>query len=89
MIIFYDNKTGEIKGNIEGRIHPESHLSMWVDSQETTSRIICNWKKIEGSEDYEPDCSEDQKKIFIELDKDTSRVYDYKVDLKTKTLVIK
>jgi hypothetical protein len=86
MIIFYNNKTGEVVGNIEGRIHPESHLTMWISPKDTTSRIICNWKQIEGSQDYEPEI---QKEIFTKLDQDPSKIYDYKVDLKTKTLVIK
>src|ERR1035437_1968671 len=37
--------------------------------------------------DFEPDTK--QKDIFIELDKNPSKVYDYKVDPKSKLLVVK
>lgn len=78
MIIFYD-KTGEIIGNIEGRIHGEDHLKMWVG--ENTERIVCQWKQV--GDNYEPSI---QKEIFTELDKGTKKLKDFKVNTETKEL---
>jgi hypothetical protein len=86
MIVFYDNQTGEVVGTIEGRIHPEIHLEMFMGDRDRTSRIVCNWKPVEGTNDFEPEI---QKEVFTKLDKDPSSVYNYKVDLKTQTLVNK
>lgn len=87
MIIFY-NKDGNITGTIEGRIATEAQLGMWIGKKEDTDRIICNWKQIEGSEDFTPDVSEDQKQIFIDLDKNPAEIFKYKIDTKTKMLVL-
>ena len=44
MIIFYNKQTGEIIGTIEGRIHSEEHLKMWIGDRETTERVIVQWE---------------------------------------------
>jgi len=82
MIIFYNKTTGKIVGTIDGRIHREEHLKMWVGNKEETDRIIVNWKKT--GKEFEPDHK--QKDLFIELDKKQSDIYKYRVDLKTKEL---
>lgn len=103
MIIFYNKKTGQIVGTIDGRIHPPEHLNMWVGDKQETDRIIVNWKPIKWynnkgeivdknspdvfTADYEPD--HQQKDIFIEIDKNPIKVYDYYVDIKSKLLVKK
>lgn len=103
MIIFYDKTTGNIIGNIDGRVHDQQHLTMWIGDKNTTDRIVVQWKPVkwynrEGKEvtqespevftaDYEPDCQ--QKELFFELDKNSSTIYQYKVDLRTKLLVKK
>lgn len=103
MIIFYNKQTGNIVGTIDGRIHNEDHLKMWIGEAKETERIICNWKAVkyfnkdgkkvtQGSTetpaaDFEPEHS--QKQLFIDLDKKPSLIYDYRVDLKTKRLVKK
>lgn len=46
MIIFYDKKTGEIRGRIDGRVHTEDHLRMWHGTPEENDRIVVNWKPI-------------------------------------------
>lgn len=84
MIIFYNKTTGKIKGFLEGRIHPKEHLNMWVGDKKEVGRIIVNWKQIEESLDYEPQST--QKELFIKLDKESSKVYEYKVNIKTKKL---
>lgn len=84
MIIFYDKETGKIQGTIEGRVHPESHLKMWIGNQKKTDRIIVQWK-IVSNDVFGPDCS--QKDIFTQLDKKPSEIHNYKVDLQTKELV--
>jgi len=44
MIIFYNKKTGGIEGTIDGRVHSEDHLKMWIGDKKETDRIICDWK---------------------------------------------
>jgi len=86
MIIFY-TKTGQIIGTIEGRIHSKAHLKMWVGDKDTTERLVVNWKRKEGTLEYEPDHK--QKEIFVKLDKNPRAISAYKVDVKTKELVSK
>lgn len=93
MILFYKKKTGEIIGTIEGRMHSKDQMNAYI-SQEgiEIERLICQWKIkkqwIENNNKYtefEPD--NNQKEIFIELDKNPSKVYEYKIDLNTKSLI--
>jgi len=44
MIIFYEKSTGKIVGTIDGRVHGEDHLRMWV-GDENNGRIVLQWKK--------------------------------------------
>lgn len=82
MIIFYEKKTGRIVGTIEGRVHGEEHLNMWIGEKKganKTDRIVCNWVKTgEDEKDYifEP---EKQQKIFFEIDKNPKEVKKYEV----------
>ena len=85
MIVFYEKKTGNIVGTIEGRIHSEDQMGMWIGDRKKTDRIVCNWQLIKGTQDYEP---ENQKQVFTELDKNPGNIFKYKVNLKTKTLVL-
>lgn len=82
MILFYEKETGKIIGNIEGRIHDESHLRMWIGDKDKTERIVCQWKKIDGV--WQPDS--DQKDIFISLDSKETKIKDYVVDVETGKL---
>ena len=97
MITFYKND-GSISGTIDGRIHSEQHLKMWIGKKEETERIIVNWKAVKDikdkkgnliAQDFEPDCSEDQKQIYFDIDKNPSDIFKYKVDVKTKKLILK
>jgi hypothetical protein len=86
MIIFYEKKTGRIIGTISGRIHPKEHIKMWVGDKDKTERLVVNWvPKKDDPQNFEPKHS--QKEIFKKLDKNSSSVYDYKIDLKTKKLI--
>ena len=103
MIIFYKKQTGEIVGTIDGRIHSEEHLNMWIGDKNETDRIIVNWKPVRWynqkgevvdknspdvfTADFEPD--HQQKDLYILLDKNPIKVYDYKVDVSSKLLVKK
>ena len=103
MIIFYDKTTGKIEGTIDGRVHSEDHLKMWVGDKAKTERLIVNWKPVKwydekGKEvdknskevftaDFTPDHS--QKDIFILLDKQPSNIYNYSIDTVTKKLIKK
>jgi len=79
MIIFYD-KTGNIVGTIDGRIHDEAQLKMWIG--EGTERIVCQWEQNESGE-YEPST---QKEVFTQLDSGERKPQDFKVNIETKEL---
>lgn len=87
MIIFYNKTTGNIVGVIEGRIHaPDDKL--WIGSREENEKLVVNWKKEEGV--YMPDLDDnDQKALFIAVDKKPSIIYDFKVEVQSKKLVQK
>lgn len=120
MIIFFLKKTGEIIGTIDGRIHTEAQLKMWIGNRDDTDRLIVEYKKVnERTEVYEEPIFEEfidedgfteshqvgkkkkkrivfdfepehkQKDLFSLLDKQTTKIYEYKVDLKTKDLIRK
>lgn len=84
MIIFFNKQTGDIVGCINGRIHDEQQLKMYVGDPQDTGRIICPWKQKEDSQDYEPDS--EQKDLYTELDKKPETLYDYRVDTETNLL---
>jgi hypothetical protein len=44
MIIFIDKKTNFPVGTIEGRVHGEQHLKMWIGEKNKTYRIIIEYK---------------------------------------------
>lgn len=46
MIIFYDKQTGNVLGTIDGRIHSESQLKMWIGDKETTDRLIVQFEPV-------------------------------------------
>jgi hypothetical protein len=50
MIIFYNKTTGKIIGTIDGRIHPEAHLNMWIGDKKETDRLILDWKPVQKGE---------------------------------------
>lgn len=83
MIIYYNKTTGKIIGSIEGRIHTDQHLNMWVGDKETTDRIVIQW--IPAGDDFVP--QSDQANIARLLDASPMKVREYKVDVKTKKLV--
>lgn len=103
MIIFYNKFTGAIEGTIDGRVHDEQQLKMWVGEQSETERIVIQWKAKrwldpEGNEVdenavdatsivYEPD--HPQAALIAEFERRTTSIYSYKIDLQTKELVQK
>ena len=96
MIIFYEKKTGKIRGTIDGRIHPKEHLNMWVGDKEKIDRIVVNWKVVKHhkdkkgniiASDFEP--NHPQKRLFMTLDKAPINIYKYKINLKTKKFIKK
>lgn len=40
MIIFYNKKTGDIFGTIDGRVHPESQLNMYAKREQETEEEV-------------------------------------------------
>jgi hypothetical protein len=51
MIIFYDKKTGNIVGTIDGRIHSDTQKKMWIGNQKEVSRKIIEFKPINEREE--------------------------------------
>lgn len=84
MIIFYNKQTGNIVGTIEGRVHTEQHLKMWVGSEKENDRVVINWTPIEGGE-YEP--QHEQKILIRALSEGKKSIRDYKIDTNTKKIV--
>ncbi|MCR4330016.1 MAG: hypothetical protein NUV65_05750 [Candidatus Roizmanbacteria bacterium] len=78
MIIFFNKTNGNITGTIDGRVHPEDHLKMWVGDEKENDRIICNWVPVKWfdkngvevskdavnamSADFEPDVKGEDQK---------------------------
>lgn len=79
MIIFYNKKTGDIVGSVDGRVHPASHMEIWVGSREDNGRIFCQWVKKGGT--YEPS---NNREVFLKLDKGEVKLEDLYVDTETK-----
>jgi hypothetical protein len=99
MIIFYNKIDGTIIGEIDGRIHSAEHLKMWIGEKEDTERLVVNWKAVGEykdkrgrviAQDFTPDIDDkEQVNIHINLDNNSSEVFKYKVDVKTKKLILK
>jgi hypothetical protein len=103
MIVFFQKSDGKIVGCLEGRIHDKDHLKIHIGSIDEIEKLVIQWKPVkfynkDGKEidpkkekiftaDFEPE--HEQKDLFTLLDQSSSKVYDYRVDLKTKTLVLK
>ena len=103
MIIFYNKKTGQIIGTLLGRIHRKDELKMWIGEKKENDRLIVNWKPVrwfnkEGKEvrkdapdvfraEFKPD--HPQAELFEQLEKNPTKIYEYRVDLKTKKLIKK
>jgi len=79
MIIFYDKQAGKIVGTIDGRIHGDDHLKMWVGDKDKNGRIVCQWVK--HGEDFIPELP-----IFSELEK-TRDMSKFRVDTATGKVV--
>lgn len=92
MIIFYNKDTGKIEGTIDGRIHTEQHLQMWIGDMEITNRLVVNWiptkfygehgelvsdQRLAVSADYEPD--HPQKDLFVNFELGEANINDYMV----------
>lgn len=89
MIVFYNKSTGNIVGTIDGRIHGQGHLNMWIGDATETDRIICQWSEVEnahGIAEYTPEL---QPEIFEAIDRNRSELDKYKVDTNTQTLVMR
>jgi len=88
MIVFYSKKEGNIVGVVEGRIHNEAHSKIMIGDPKEVDKLVINWLQIEGTQDYTPNVTEDKKQMIIDIDKDPSSISKYKIDLKTKSLVL-
>lgn len=96
MIIFYNKNTGEIKGRIDGRIHNDNDMRMWLGSRDENKRMVINWEAVklyknkDGvviAADYEP--QHEQKQLVADIESGKKSVYDHKIDIKTNRIVKK
>jgi hypothetical protein len=101
MIIFYDKKSGDIVGSVFGRIHTKDQKDMYIGDPNTVGKIVCEWKPVKNyyeweflwfkgkviAQDFEP--NSEQKDLFINFDKNSSDIYNYKVDITTGKLYAK
>lgn len=89
MIIFYNKSDGAIIGEIDGRIHTKDQLNMWIGDKNETERLIIEWVPMEWKNNiptkFKPD--HPQKDIIRETDKTSKKIYNFKVDPKTKKLI--
>jgi len=86
MIIFYNKKTHEIIGTIEGRVHPEEHLKVFIQPgnvpKEDIGRYIVP---------FEPDIVEGKIKelkpavpfadLIYDFESGRKNIYDYKIEI--------
>lgn len=103
MIIFYNKNTGLIEGTIDGRVHGEQHLKMWVGDPKETDRIVIQWEPVKwfdrlGNEVAKeaPDIAavgysvnHEQAELILEFEKDRGKLYQYKIDPETKKFIPK
>lgn len=116
MILFFDKQTGEIVGTIEGRMHKENHMKMWIGDKDKVDRLVVNWKVEKYVSDDKEYTAEDiermkkankkawenlvskkglkpvwrpekHKELIEEVEKDSKRIKEYKIDLETNSLV--
>ena len=89
MIIFYEKTTGKIVGTIEGRVHGYADMDQWIGKRNITDRKVVGWVKKDDSK-WEPNIDDqEQRDIYIKLDKNPTSVYDYSIDTVSGKLVQK
>ena len=82
MILFVNKADGKIIGTIDGRVHSEAHLKMWIGDRDKTERIIISWKPIiDGQEEVE-------QEVLQKVGKDESGQELFKI-VKAKGMVEK
>ncbi len=86
MILFYNKQTGEIHGHIQGRVHNEMQLNMWIGDKEHYGRIVVQFI-VDEKGNYVPD--HPQKDIIMELDQEPIKMNKYLVNTKTLELTIR
>ena len=96
MIVFYDKQTGDIQGTINGRIHDEGHLKMWLGNKDEVDRLVVQWKAVDNIEldngetavVFEPDLdTKEQRDMFMQLERGELKTKELKIDTTTKNLV--
>jgi hypothetical protein len=87
MIIFYNKKTGRIVGTIDGRVHGDEDLKMWIGSREDNDRLIFEWVKNKKGL-FEPNVQDKNLKgVLKQLDESKLSVYDFIVDVNKMILI--
>lgn len=80
MILFKDKSTGQIIGKIDGRVHSEAQLKMWIGDPETTERVIIDWEVVgeepvtEEVESYESVGTDENGDIYRKQVKQVTRM---------------
>ena len=92
MILFFEKDTGKIVGTIDGRIHSEDHLRMWIGDKDKTDRIIVNWKVVGSKKvtvEREVFRGRDKKgEPVIEIVKERIKVNIYEPDSTQKDIMV-
>lgn len=83
MIIFYDKKTGDIVGTINGLQHSEAQLKMWIGKDTERKIVEYNYDKKTNTLSVK----DNQKALFIDFLEKNKKIQNYKMDLKTKKLI--
>ena len=89
MILFYIKDTGEIIGSIHGRVHDDDHLKITMSdgSHREVDKLVIQWIQPEEGVEFIPDHQQDD--IVRELENNTQRIYNYMIDLKSQSLIVK
>lgn len=85
MIIFYNKQTGKIEGTIDGRIHSDAHLKMWIGSKNENNRIVVQWIQNNQTKEFYP--NHQQSKLIEDINRKKVKLKDFKIDIKTNRLV--
>ena len=86
MIIFYNKKTNEIIGTIEGRVHPEEHFNVFIQPgnvpKEDIGRYIVPFKpKIVSGRVIEYEPAVPFADLIYDFESGKKNIYDYKIKI--------
>jgi hypothetical protein len=92
MIIFFNKKTGDIFGAINGRVHDQEQMKMLMENKNTLAedvgRFIIGWEEMNSGEKIEHNL--DKFEVLKKFEDNTpENPMDYKIDVATNNLIKK